>query len=432
MPELRRDLGFVGMAAVAASMMLGTGIFFGPSLTAREFPSTAIVVLLWAVGGLVALAGAWVFGRLAALHPFAGGPYVYVREAYGPWAAFLFAWTSFIIIAPSSMAVMANLFARHLGEISPLSRTGLVLVALWGLAATTFANTIGVKTGGRVQSLLTGLKVVLVAALIGLLFSANGGEAAPAVTGTGRLSLAFVGILFAVGGWEYAVLASEEVRNPRTTIPRALLTGTAVVVALYLLVVVAYLAMLGPDGVASSTALAPDAAEAALAGAGRWVGLAVSISALGTLNAIVLLGPRATFAVARDGLLPPQVARVSKRWGTPVAAILLQAGLTIVYYLTGTFETVAAYTVIGTGTFIILSAVVLPRLRRKSGVERRPIHRIEDAAAWFVAGVYAWFLVFLLFEDPRTAAIGLGLVAAGLGPYLLLRALGYRSGGAAP
>ncbi|HLE47969.1 MAG TPA: amino acid permease [Candidatus Thermoplasmatota archaeon] len=426
MPELRRDLGFVGMAAVAASMMLGTGIFFGPSLTAQEFPSTGMVLLLWTIGGIVALCGAWVFGRLAALHPFAGGPYVYVREAYGPWAAFLFAWTSFVIIAPSSMAVMASLFARHVAEVSPLSRAGLVLMTLWSLAATTFANAIGVKTGGRVQSLLTGLKIVLVSALIALLVGATGSDDAEPVTGGGRLSIAFVGILFAVGGWEYAVLASEEVRDPRKTIPRALLTGTAIVVALYLLVVLAYLLMLGADGVARSTALAPEAAERALAGTGRWVGLAVGISALGTLNAIVLLGPRATFAVARDGLLPPALARVSKRFGTPIVAILLQGLLTIVYYLTGAFATVAAYTVIGTGLFIILSAVVLPRLRKQAGLERRPIHRLEDLAAWLVAGVYAWFFVFLIIEDPATAAIGFGLIAFGIVPYLILRRLGFR------
>lgn len=429
---LRRDLGLVEMGAVAASMMLGTGIFFGPSLTAQEFPDSRMVFLLWAIGGLVALAGAWVFGRLASLHPLSGGPYVYVRQAYGPWCGFLFAWTSFIIIAPTSMAVMASVFAAHLAQLAPLSRVGLALVALWSLAAVTFANTIGVKTGGRVQTVLTGLKIVLVAVLIGLLLTASGQTTSMAVKGGGRFSIAFVGILFAVGGWEYAVLASEEVRYPERNIPRALLIGTGIVVALYLLVVLAYLGMLGADGVARATALAPEAAERALPGSARFVAVAVAVSAFGTLNAIVLLGPRATFAVARDGWLPRSFARLSARWDTPVLPLLAQAALTVVYLLTGTFQTVAAYTVVGTGVFIILSAAALPWLRRRAGRTRRRQDWLEDAAAFAVAGVYVWFLIFLVFEDPPTALVGLGLIAAGLVPYVLLRFFGFRSETHAP
>lgn len=420
------------MGAVAASMMLGTGIFFGPSLTAQEFPDSRMVLLLWGIGGLVALAGAWVFGRLAALHPLSGGPYVYVRNAYGSWCGFLFAWTSFIIIAPTSMAVMASVFATHLAQLSTLSQVGLALVALWSLAAVSFANTIGVKTGGRLQTVLTGLKILLAAVLIGLLLTASGQATPPRVEGGGRLSIAFVGILFAVGGWEYAVLASEEVRSPERNIPRALLMGTAIVVALYLLVVLAYLSLLGADGVARATALAPEAAERALPGSAKFVAVAVAVSAFGTLNAIVLLGPRATFAVARDGLLPRSFARLSARWGTPVLPLLAQATLTVVYLLTGTFQTVAAYTVVGTGVFIILSAAALPWLRRRAGGDRRTRDWFEDAAGFFVAGVYVWFLVFLVRDDVQTALVGLGLVAAGFVPYALLRAFGFASRARAP
>lgn len=427
MAGLRRDLGPWELTAVAASMMLGTGIFFGPSFTAQQFPDAAPVLLLWTAGGLVALCGAWVFGRLGAMFPLSGGPYVYVREAYGPLPAFLFAWTSFTVIAPTSLAVIANVFARHAAQLSVLGPTGIALVALWGLTAATFANYVGVKSGGRTQDALTGLKVVLVVLLIGLLFLGNQAPPAPASPGAGGLSLAFVGVLFAVGGWEYAVLASEEVRDPRRTIPRALLLGTLVVVLLYVLVVAGYLEVLGADGVAGAEALAPEAAARALPGSERFVALAVAISALGTLNAIVLLGPRATFAVARDGYAPAWVARVSPRWGTPTAALLLQAALATAYFLSGTFATVAAYTVMGTGIFIVLSGAALRRLRSRAEGTRGG--RLEDAAAALVVTVYAAFLGFWLFEKTLDALVGLGIVAAGIVPYVLFRRARPRAGG---
>jgi amino acid transporter len=295
-------------------------------------------------------------------------------------------------------------------------------MGVWAVAGVALANGLGVKAGGRAQAALTGLKVVLVAALIALLLAAWGHPPPPAppAAGGGRFSLAFVGILFAVGGWEYAVLASEEVRDPRRTIPRALLLGTALVVALYLLVVLAYLNVLGPDGVAHATALAPQAAAAALPGSEAFVAVAVAVSALGTLNAIMLLGPRATFAAARDGLVPAGAARLAGN-GAPVLAILLQAALSCAFLLTGTFQAVAAYTVVGTGLFIVLCAAAVPRLRKRAGVVRRPVHALEDAAAFLVAGVFAWFLVDLAIEAPGTAGIGLALVAAGLVPMAVLR-----------
>lgn len=422
---LRRDLGFWEVTAIAASMMLGTGIFFGPRLTAQEFPSSAAILLLWTLGGLVALAGSWVFGRLGATFPLSGGPYVYVRKAYGDFPGFLFAWTSFILIAPTGMAVLAQIFADHLSQIIPLSPLGRTLVALWSIGAATFANVIGVKTGGRVQLVLSTLKILLVAILIALLFGAGSGAPASNVEAGGRFSIAFVGILFAVGGWELAVLASEEVRDPQRTIPRALMTGAGIVVALYLLVIVSYLAVLGPGGMATSTALAPDAAERALPGSSRFVALAVAISALGTVNAIILLGPRAVFALARDGMVPPAVERVSPRWGTPIPAILLQAVITTAYLLTGTFETVASYTVLGTGVFIILSAVAFPRLVARPRSSAAWI--TEIAAGLLVAAVYTWFILDLLLQDTRSALIGLGLVLAGTVPFFVLHFLGYRA-----
>ncbi|HLE97777.1 MAG TPA: amino acid permease [Candidatus Thermoplasmatota archaeon] len=425
MPTLRRDLGLVETTAVAVSMMLGSGIFFGPALTAREFPDARIVLALWAVGGVVALVGGWTFGRLAARTGGAAGPYAYLRDAYGPLPAFLFAWTSFVVIAPTSTAVLASVFASNLAVVSPLTARGLALVGVWSIAAFTFFNVIGVKAGGRVQAALSALKVALVVGLASMLLFAPPAApfGAPATIGTeaaGRWSLAFVGVLFSYGGFEYAVLATREVRDAERTVPRALLLGTAIVVVLYLLAVASYLARLGAPGMAAAVALAPEAARGVLPRAAEAVAIAVVVSAAGTINAIALLGPRATHAAAEDGAAPAWTGRVARRWGTPVAAILLQAALSTAFLLSGVYDTLAAYTVVGVAVYIVPAVLVLPMLRRREGAPRGA-GWWEDAGALVVAGTYAWFLVFLFLEAPRTALVGCGLVAAGLVVYPLLR-----------
>jgi len=414
---LKKDLGLFAMAGLGVSMMLGSGIFFGPSLTAREFPSWRVVLALWALGGVVALAGAWVFGRLAGRRPLSGGPYVYLKDAYGPLVAFLFAWSSFVVIAPTSMAVIATLLATSLASFVPMPPFAIKLVALGAIALFAVVNVLGVKSGGRMQTLLSAFKVLLVVGFLGaLLVGLRRAEPGVVLAGEGRWSVAFVGILFAYGGWEYAVLASEEVRDAKRNVPRGLVAGAILVTLLYLVAVWAYLVALGASGVAGATALAPEAAQRVSPGLARVVAIAVGVSAAGTLNAILLLGPRATFALARDGLLPRALAKLSERGAVPANAILLQVALAVVFLLSGAFETVAAYTVVATGVFIVLSALALLRDRSEGWVRWA-----EVAAVGVVAGTYVWFLAFLVVEAPWTAAVGLGLIAVGALPYAWTR-----------
>lgn len=415
---LRRDLGLRDATALAVSMMLGSGIFFGPSLTAAEFPDAGAVLALWAAGGAVALGGAWVFGRLAALYPLSGGPYVYLREAFGPLPAYLFAWTSMVVIGPAGIAVLATIFAANLAFLAPLSPVGLQLLAVWGIAAFAFVNVVGVKAGGRVQTALSVLKLLLVAALVGLLLGAPPPPAASPSPGGGRLSVAFVGVLFAYGGWEMSALASEETRDARRTVPRALLLGAGLVTLAYLAATASYLAALGPAGVARATALAPEAAQRVLPAGAAFVALAVAISAAGTINALTLLVPRATYALARDGGLPAALARLAPHWGTPALAIALQAALATAYLLSGTFRDIATYDVTAVAVFVLVTALALPALRRRipQGAPGALL-----AAALLVAAVYGAFLVLSLVENTLAALIGLGLVATGLVPYALLR-----------
>ncbi|MEA3199151.1 MAG: basic amino acid/polyamine antiporter, family [Thermoplasmata archaeon] len=406
------------MTALGVSMMLGSGIFFGPSLTAREFPDARVVIALWLAGGLVALAGAWVFGRLAARRPLSGGPYVYLRDAYGELPAYLYAWTSLVIIAPTSMAVIAALLASNASQFVRVGPVGLAMTGAWFILLFAFVNLLGVKAGGRLQTALSAFKVLLVVGfLVALVAGLPASTLAPAAEGPGRWSLAFVGILFAYGGWEYAVLASEEVRDAARNVPRGLMLGAVVVTLLHVGAVLVYLRALGAPGMAAATALAPEAAARVSPALAKLVAVAVAVSAAGTLNAILLLGPRATFALARDGMLPRILADLSPRAGVPWAAIALQVVLAVAYLLAGGMSRVAATTVVGTGVFIVLSALALLRDRSRGWVGLA-----EIAAVVIVAGTYTWFLVLLVRDDMTTALLGLGLIAAGAIPYAIARA----------
>lgn len=414
MSDLKRDLGLLSMTALAVSMMLGSGIFFGPALTAQQFPDATIVLSLWALGGAIAFVGAWVFGRLSARFPLSGGPYAYLRASFGPYTAFLYAWTSFVIIAPTSAAVIATLLAQNVGVLTPLSPVAVKLLASAALAAFALVNLASVKMGGAAQSALSILKVVLVLGLIVVLAFVAGGlgssaPTAPPPAAPGKWSLAFVGILFAYGGWDYAVLAGEEVRDAKRNILRGLVLGVLIVTVLYMASVWGYLQALGAAGVAAAGALAPTVAMArAFPAAASLVAIAVAISAAGTINAIMLLGPRATFAVTRDGdvRLPAWLGRVSAR-GVPAAAIVLQTGMALAYVWIGAFDVVAAFTVLGVGVFVLLSAVGLLLLKDKRWRD------VESYAALVIALVYAWFLVDLVIEAPRIARDGIGLIMAG-------------------
>jgi APA family basic amino acid/polyamine antiporter len=413
---LRRDLGLPDAVALAVSMMLGTGIFFGPTITAREFPDGATVLLLWAAGGAVAITGAWVFGRLAARWPLSGGPYVYLREAFGPAPAFLFVWTSTVIIGPVGVAALSLVLASSVAQVRGLAPLGQQLLALWCVALFSFVNALGVKLGGRVQTAITSLKLALVAGIVALLLAAPAPPSAAPFAGTGRLSVAFVGILFAYGGWEMSALASEEVRDARRNVPRALLLGAGIVTLAYLGATAAYLAALGPAGVARASALAPEAAGRVLAGGAALVALAVAISAAGSVNALTLLCPRATFAVARDGLLPRPLARLAPRWATPVNAIALQAALSALYLLAAPLVTLAAYDVVAVALFVVLTSLTVPAFRRRGAFGARHV-----AAALLVAALYAAFIGLSLVENTATALAALGIVGAGLLPYALRR-----------
>ncbi len=451
-----RKVGLFDATMLVMGGIVGAGIFINPYVVAREVSRPGWILGAWALGGAIALLGAFVYAELAARMPEAGGQYAYLREAYHPGLAFLYGWVLLLVIQTGGMAAVAVTFAAYFLELTGLevSAAALAAVALGGLAV---VNCLGVRAGTTVQSALMVLKIVAILGLVagGALFSAGvvgggGGagttavaaaaaDAAHGASGAAGLGLLFavgaamVPVLFAYGGWQTVNFIAEEVREPRRNLPRALVLGVAGVVVLYLAVNWVCVAVLGPAGLAASTTPASAVMERALGTAGgRWIAVGIAISTLGFLSQSILTAPRVYYAMGRDGLFFRAVGRLDRRHGVPVAAILLQAAMAIVIALSGRYDQILSYVVSMDFLFFGLTATCLFVFRRREASlpadgaargARVPGHPwttlLFVVACWLVVG--ATFVRY-----PTNSLIGLGILLAGVPVYLAWR----RTGGA--
>jgi APA family basic amino acid/polyamine antiporter len=441
---LRRALGTFDATMVVVGGIIGAGIFINPYLVAQRLPGGDWILGAWAFGGLVALAGAFAFAELAALFPAAGGEYAYLREAYHPVVGFLFGWASLVMIQGGGLAAVAITFAQYLLRLSGAAGADARPFAVGALVLVALVNYAGVKPGSRLLNALVVLKVGALAALIvGGLFLARGLPAAPALPGpAGRppatllaFGAALVPILFSYGGWQNANTLAEEIREPRRTLPRALLAGTFVVLAVYLLVNVVYLATLGRDGLAATATPAADAVQRLFGpGADRWIAAAIAVSTFGFLD-LTLLGPtRIYYAMSRDGVFFPGLSRLHPRFGTPHRAILTQAAWAIVLVLTGTYGGLVDSVVFADWIFFALTVAAVILLRRRIPVARREPGSYVSPGYPYLPILFlsasALVLAGVVRSDPVRSAYGTALLAAGLPIYFVYSGRAKTAGGA--
>ncbi|HEY2177208.1 MAG TPA: amino acid permease [Caulobacteraceae bacterium] len=423
---LRVAIGLPSAVMLVMGGIIGVGIFVNPAVVARSLHSPELVLAAWGAGGLVALLGAFVYAELAAHIPATGGEYVYLRSVYGPLVAFLFGWTTLLVVQAGGLAAVSIVFAKNLAVLSGgvLNEKAVIVATLAALAG---VNCLGVKAGDRTQAVLGVLKVVVIAALIGAGFAivapaAPAPSAAPAAGGPIKaFGAALIPVVFSYGGWQTANYVAGEVRQAGRNLARALLIGVAAVIALYLLVNLACLHGLGVSGLAATLTPASDVLERAVGPAGaRLAAAAVALSALAFISQGMLTGPRVTFAMARDGLFFRAAGQVSARARVPVIAILLQAAWTAVLALSGTYERILSYVIAMNFLFFGLSASCLFFLRRRAGPEgfRAPFHPFTTgafiAACVVVVGASFW-------AYPVDSLIGYAILAAGVPPYLYWR-----------
>jgi APA family basic amino acid/polyamine antiporter len=422
-PQLLRVLGWWEATAIVVGIMIGTGIFIVPAQITRSMGTRDAALSVWAVTGLLSLFGALSFAELAAMMPQAGGQYVYLREAYGPLTGYLCGWSFFIAAQTGGISVLAVGFAEYTNEFISLAPWERKAAAAASIVVLTAINYVGVREGGALQSILTGVKVgaIAVITLLGYVL-VKGLPAAPAVLAapTGHrwvasFGVAMVGAFWAYEGWNACTFAAGEVKRPERNLPLALILGTVAVILVYLALNLVYYHVLPMDQVARSSRVGADAAVRIFGRTGSYlVSLLIIISTLGSLNGSILAAPRVYYAMARDGLFFRWCARVHPRFHTPHVALLVQGVWAIVLVAAGTYEQLLTYVIFAAFVFYALTAFAVVVLRRTMPDAPRPyrVFGYPYVPIIFVLGS-AWFLVNTLMEEPVEA--GCGAVMLGLG-----------------
>lgn len=453
MPEtgvrgLRRDLGLWGAVAIVVGTVIGSGIFLVPKTAVLKVGSVEMVFAVWIFGGLLSLAGALTYAELAAALPEAGGEYVYLREAYGPFFGFLYGWTQMWVAKSGSIATLATAFFYYLANFLPeLERTvGQIpiplgpgggplevrmgqLLAIAVILVLAVVNYFGVKIGGSVQVLVTLIKVALIGAIVVVgLFSSQGSVAnfstsIPAPGGLAGFFGALVAILWAYDGWNNVSMVASEIRNPQRNLPLALIGGTLAVMAIYLLTNVAYFYVLPAAAVAASDRVAAEMMRRILGptGAGA-VSIAAMISIFAALNGSILTGARVPYAMARDGLFFRPVSHVHPRWQTPSVSILLLSAWSSLLVLSGRYEQLFTYVIFASWILYGMATASVLVLRHKRPDLPRPYRTLGYPVMPVVFVLVALLLILYTLKDsPRESLLGLGLIAAGLPFYFLWR-----------
>ena len=412
----RPALGVWDATSVVIGAIIGVGIFFSPRDVARLAGGAEAALLAWAIGGVIALLGAFTFAELGRLQPRSGGQYHVLRDAYGRAPAFLFVFCNLTAVQAGAVAIIAIICAQNLGVAlkgHDPSASWVTIVALALLWALTGLNVLGVRPGARVQSGTVVLKLVTLAALVALaafLPSAGAGPSfAPAATTFGSLFAGVTITLFAYGGWQQVLWMADEVADAHRVVPHAIVLGVAVVICAYLAANWAFLDLLGFAGTREAKSLVGDAFAAAWPGAGgRIAAAAVFVSAFGVLNAQFLTGPRLTWAMARDGQFFAPFARLDPRFLTPVPAILLLAGIATALLLGLGLDRTDLLTtgvVVIDATFFALTGLALPLLRRRVPKQERGPAWVAWAALAFAALELLAIAGSVMSKDVRLVAL---------------------------
>jgi APA family basic amino acid/polyamine antiporter len=456
--QLIRGLTLTDTTALVIGTVIGTGVFLKAAPMAQGVGTPTLVMVAWVAAGLLTLAGALTYAELGAMLPHAGGEYVYLRHSYGEMSAFLFGWQRFIVAGSASIAALGAGFAVFLSAFLPLNQVwaqrevsllgqtinwqfgSKQVVALAVILLLSALNCLTVAFGGKVQSVLTVLKIAGLAIVIGGVFffaptvtwsnlATQAGT--PAWSGFAAFGVAMLAALWAYDGWNNMPMAAGEVQNPGRNIPRALVGGMIVVMAIYCLANLAYFYALPFGDVVTSNSTAyrdalPVASKASQSflgdSGGRFVALAFVVSALGALNGSILSNARVPYAMARDGVFFASQARLSKTTRVPVIAIMIQAVWSCVLALSGTFDQLTDCLLFASWIFYGLCASSVFVLRRKAPNAERPYKTLGYPLMPLVFVLVAtWLVINTLVNKPVESVTGLVLIVLGLPLYFYFR-----------
>lgn len=378
---LPRRLGLWSAIAVLVGSTIGSGIFRSPAGIADKLPGPLPLLAIWVTGGIFVLCGALTLAEVAGAFPRTGGVYVFIRESWGRLPAFLFGWSELVIIRAAALGAISTTFSEYflrvLGldpRVAPYSYYVHYIAAFAILLTATF-NYVGLRWGSLVQNVTTlgkvGALLVIVVFALAIGLPQTGGHYTPAVPpgsfDFARFGLALVSVLWVYDGWADVSFVGGEVKDPEKNLPRVLIYGTLIIIGLYALANLAYLAVLPVEEIRHSKLVAADVADRVMGPVGvTFVSIAVMISTFGTLNGSVMTGSRILFVTAADGLLFKPIARVDKRFDTPGVAIWLSATLGVIFVLAGTFEQLADTFVTAIVPFYALAVGAVFVLRKRA------------------------------------------------------------------
>jgi amino acid transporter len=380
--DLPRKIGVWTGVAILVGSTIGSGIFRSPAGIADKLPGTLPMLSVWVIGGLFALCGALTLAEVAGAFPQTGGVYVFIREAWGRLAAFLFGWSELVMIRAASLGAVSTTFAEYLIRVTgndpsaaPYSQYVHYIAAV-AIFVAGLSNYVGVRAAGTVQNITTIAKVGGLVAVIAVAFAIGlphtGGHYTPAApTGSfsmAKFGLALVSVLWVYDGWADVSFVAGEVENPRRNLPRILIGGTLAIIAIYLVANLAYLAVMPIEEIRHSKLVAADVAQRTIGVGGlAFVATVVMISTFGTLNGSMITGPRVLFAMANDGMLFSRLGRVHPRYQSPSTSIAVVTTIGILFVLAGTFEQLADAFVTAIVPFYALAVASVFAFRKRSG-----------------------------------------------------------------
>lgn len=427
-PKLKRVLSLLDATMINAGGIIGSGIFMVPAAVAMFTGSASLFFMVWIAGGIVSLFGALSVAELGAAMPRAGGQYVYLSEAYGPVWGYLYGWSAVAVINTASIAAVGVAFSEYLRFFFPITDVSIKGIAVATIVLLTIINILDVKSGARFQNVFTISKLgaIFVIIILGLVMEGGSNQnLSPFFSDqsftelVGPLGLAMVSVLWTFDGWIFITYVAGEVKNPGRNIPLSLIFCMLIVVTIYLLLNYVLIYTLGFTGMNGSDLVVSDAASVFLGNKGAAiVTLIILISLIGANNGFVLTSARINYAMAKDKLFFYQASQIHPRFKSPSNALIIQCVWASLLTFTGTFNQLITYIIFASWIFYGMSAGAVIILRNKKPDMERP----------YKTPVYPWIpIIFILFaifltintiiEAPRDAAIGAGIILAGLPMY---------------
>ena len=427
--KLEGNLGVFGLSMVAIGACIGSGIFLSPTYVAGYLSSPLWILLAWGLGFIHSLTGSLSFSELGGMFPKAGGQYAYLKEGYGELAAFLYAWVTFLAINGSAIAALSLTFAQYLSFVFSLGKGETMAAAVLAILVMATINILRTAYSDLSAKIFTILKLSGLAMIIGVglalgsgrrvgfsLTLANESSTDPSLGLASAFGLAFVGVYFASGGWQHASYLTGEARDPRRTVPRAMIIGAVVVGTVYWLANLAYLLLLPVDKIAASSSPAADAVRSVLPFGGVFISAMISLSALGTVGICLYSVPRIFFALAKDGLFFRSFTAVHPRFRTPANSIIFQTAWSVFLLLFwGTFANIITYLVFTDILFMGLVGASVIWLRKKRKDLERPYKTLGyPVTPLLFILITVFFLINTLIHRPAQAYAAIGCLFLGL------------------